>query len=199
MRFTGFALDQFKKRVERHGVSLAILVSHTMSPTGAGDRLSVPAKERDIFVMVQYDDIIRHYRIILAVLIALSSVAWGATVRQMGGMDVGWMMRGMTMGRSFSVVKALVHVGLWGTMLFPEVAPVAEMFAGSDSAKTRATLSIAPTWVVVSGHAVLWTLIRDVGYVADLGVQSSVRPLSSLENLRRANYRWATHKAETGS
>ena len=96
-----------------------ILVSHTMSSTGAGDRLSVPAKERDILVMVQYDDIIRHYRIILAVLIALSSVAWGATVRQMGGMDVGWMMRGMTMGRSFSVVKALVHVGLWGTMLFP--------------------------------------------------------------------------------
>lgn len=31
------------------------------------------------------------YRMIFVVSIALPSVAWGVAVRQVGGMDVGWM------------------------------------------------------------------------------------------------------------
>ena len=64
LHFTGFALDQFKKRVERDGASLAILASHTMNRHGAGDRLNVLAKERGIPVIAQYDHIFRHgYRV----------------------------------------------------------------------------------------------------------------------------------------
>lgn len=62
LHFTGFALDQFKERVERDGVSLAILASHTMSRHGADDRLNALAKERGIPVISQSACIIRHGR-----------------------------------------------------------------------------------------------------------------------------------------
>ena len=62
LHFTGFALDQFKKRVERDGAALAILASHTMSRHGAEDRLNTLAKERSISVISQSDYIIRHGR-----------------------------------------------------------------------------------------------------------------------------------------
>ena len=84
------------------------------------------------------------YRMILAVLIVLSNVAWGVTVRQVGGMDVGWMTGSMTMGRSFSVVNAAVYVGLWGTMLFPVVALVAGMFAGLIRSKRKRHYRLYP-------------------------------------------------------
>ena len=115
----------------------------------------------------------REYRVILGVLIVLSDVAWGVTVRRMGGMGVGWVMGSMTMGRPFSAVNALVYVGLWGVMMvammFPAVAPVAGTFAGL----TRQTLPDLPMRAFVLRDAVVGDADRRAwGYAGDLDVRS---------------------------
>ena len=59
--FTAFALDQFKERTDRDGVSLAILSTHPMGTRGhpAFDRLHAMAEARGIPVIDQYDYILR--------------------------------------------------------------------------------------------------------------------------------------------
>ncbi len=59
--FTAFALDQFKERAERDGVSLVILSTHGMGTRGhpSFDRLSAMAEARNIPVIDQHDYILR--------------------------------------------------------------------------------------------------------------------------------------------
>ena len=59
--FTAFALDEFKKRTERDGVSLVILATHRMRTRGYPpfDRLAAMAEARGIPVVDQYDYIRR--------------------------------------------------------------------------------------------------------------------------------------------
>lgn len=60
LAFTAFALDEFKKRVERDGAGLAILASHRMSDFKGGPaRLKEMAAERAIPVIDQGDFIHR--------------------------------------------------------------------------------------------------------------------------------------------
>ena len=137
--------------------------------------MSKSRKANSMFFSSNRVDMSQEHRLILGVLIALSVVAWTVTVWQMGGMGFGWVTGSMTMGRPFSIVNALVYVGVWGVMMvammFPAVAPVAGLFAGLTRQKTGQRQKIAPVWIFVSGYAVLWTLTGGVGYAADLGVQ----------------------------
>ncbi len=59
--FMAFALDQFKERADRDGVSLVILSTHTMGTRGhpAFERMKTMAEARGIPVIDQYDYILR--------------------------------------------------------------------------------------------------------------------------------------------
>ena len=58
--FTAFALDQFKERAERDGVSLVILSTYTMGTRGSflSDRIRTLAHARRIPIIDQYDYIV---------------------------------------------------------------------------------------------------------------------------------------------
>ena len=63
LEFTGYALDQFKARADRDGVSLVILSTYTMGARGDRlfDRMHALAEGRDIPVIDQTDYIRRHH------------------------------------------------------------------------------------------------------------------------------------------
>jgi len=118
----------------------------------------------------------RENLLIFLALVALSVLAWGATVYQAGSMGVGMFTCSMTMGTPFSVSNALLYVALWGVMMMammlPALTPMVGLFRTIARRKQEQGLSFTPVWVFIAGYLAVWTLTGSIGYGADLAIQS---------------------------
>jgi predicted metal-binding membrane protein len=131
--------------------------------------------------VVRRPPLYREQVVTLAVLAALTIVAWGITLAQMQGMDAtehgmaapsgmgqGAMpgmpdMGGMPMGevaRPDPGVRLVTYLGMWtammAAMMLPAAAPMILVFGTISRTKRERGDTFVPTWVFVAGYLAVW-------------------------------------------
>lgn len=119
---------------------------------------------------------VRERVIVAATLAVLSVLAWAESVRQAGGMGLGFITCSMTMGKPFSASNALLYVVLWGVMMaammLPSVGPMVMTFFAASSRRPGQRAGLTATASFVAGYVCLWTLTGILAYAGDFAIQS---------------------------
>lgn len=124
-------------------------------------------------------------RTIVAVALALlSALAWAESVRQAGGMGLGFVTCSMTMGRPITLANASLYVVLWGVMMaammLPSIGPMVLAHHAASARRPGANAGLGPTASFVAGYVVLWTATGVLAYAGDLGIESLPRAFPAL-------------------